>query len=77
MRRVGLFLSRFALGLWVALVCAFAFLLLFNAPTAPDAPFRVWRSRFNPIAFTYPLKALTASRQTSSFSARQRFKTAL
>ncbi|MGI8934881.1 MAG: hypothetical protein ACR2FS_12490 [Phormidesmis sp.] len=39
MRRVGLFLSRFSLGLWVALVCASAFLLLFNAPTAPDAPF--------------------------------------
>ena len=39
MRRVRLFSSRFALGLWAALVCAFAFLLLFNAPTAPDAPF--------------------------------------
>ncbi len=39
MRRVGLFSSRFALGLWAALVCAFVFLLLFNAPTAPSAPF--------------------------------------
>lgn len=39
MRRVGLFLSRLLLGWWVALLCTFAFLLLFNAPTAPDTPF--------------------------------------
>ena len=39
MARVGLFLARFLLGLWIALSCAFAFLLLFNAPTVPTAPF--------------------------------------
>ena len=39
MERVGLFLARFLLGLWIALSCAFVFLLLSNAPTVPDVPF--------------------------------------
>ncbi len=38
MHRARLFLSRFLLGLWAALVCAFSLLLLLNAPTA-NAPF--------------------------------------
>ena len=39
MQRIGLFLARFLLGLWIALSCAFVFLLLSNAPTVPDVPF--------------------------------------
>lgn len=36
MHRAGLFLSRSAIGLWIALVIAFVSLLLFNAPSVPN-----------------------------------------
>ncbi len=77
MRRVGLFLSRLLLGLWVALLCTFAFLLLFNAPTAPDTPFSVWRSLLTLTPFTYRLGFLTAQKQNSSSNVRQIFKIVL
>lgn len=40
MRRIKLFLSRFAIGLWAILVSTFVFLLTSNAPSVPtNAPF--------------------------------------
>ena len=36
MRQVGLFLSRFLLGLWIVFISAFLSLLLSNAPSVPD-----------------------------------------
>lgn len=39
MRRAALFLSRFVIALWVILVSALLFLLVFESPSLPNTPF--------------------------------------
>ena len=39
MRRTGLFLARFAIALWIVLISAFTFLLVFESPSLPNTPF--------------------------------------
>ncbi len=70
MRRVGLFLSRFALGLWVALVCAAALLLLFNVPTAPNAPFSSVAIAAQPNSVYLPTRIFSCAETDQQFQCK-------